>query len=916
VKWMPRLNQKNGLGSVVVVVLLQFALVTLGASSSGCVEVQDDAGAAEAAPPAEISTAYFAEESCCADDTPCQDGLFCNGREICNCWGECEPADPLFNICADGDRCTSDLCDETLDTCPHTPLPGPGCACTTSAFCNDGNACTTDVCNPATMTCSYAPLSCDDGNICTTDTCDTALGCVNAVVPSCCRTNADCDDSLVCTTDVCAVATGICTNTPFAAGSSCSDGNWCNGPEVCNATGLCLPGTGPCGLSCEVCDVAPGYCRIGSACYLAGATNPSNQCESCQPLVTQTAWSAKPVGTGCNDGLFCTLTDQCNGAGACVGSGARCPLTGCVGGCDDTPGVDACTPVAAGTVCEAAAGSCATDGVCNGTSLTCPGRTFLPSTTICRPSGGVCDVIEYCTGSSAVCPSNSYVVGGTSCRASAGICDLPESCTGSSAACPTDLFLPNTSVCRTSAGVCDVAENCTGSGAACPGDSFLSGTICRASAGECDVAETCPGTGTACPANGYASSGTVCTDDTNVCTRDVCDGVGACTHPARPDGATTGCSGVVNQCTDLMCQAGTCTNVVSTSRACTYTIDACYSPGVCLSSGLCGPSATIYSPANDLCSGIITVSTDAAGDGSVSGSTACAANNYSGSCGGGSANDVTYRYSYSAGTSFQLYSYNVVLRGSYNTVLYAEGTCGSTTRPYYCNDTCVDDSPTPLNFRCSDYGLSATDAGFSLQPPPTGTTRTLDFIVDGAGVGNGTFTLQVDRVNHQNWRCAGLVPVDATSGGTYRGNNVGFSNNVMCGGEYTGNPCDCNGADNACGGSMSGASTGPVRAWFSLRPAVATTYCAWTDETAPTNYFDTVIEEWDPSCPGCGCPGTVVYQQCRRRALRTTRTQIQFTVPAGGWRMVAVSPYWWGGCAGAPAQGNDYELHIDIGACP
>jgi hypothetical protein len=149
-----------------------------GCATEGGEEVRAASGAGDEIPP-EIATATFAEESCCADDGPCQDGLWCNGREICNCWGECEPADPTLNVCIDGDPCTDDACDEAGDVCPHTPLPGPGCPCTTDAFCDDGDFCTMDVCDPTSLVCAYGPTSCDDANLCTDDSCDSSLGCVH-----------------------------------------------------------------------------------------------------------------------------------------------------------------------------------------------------------------------------------------------------------------------------------------------------------------------------------------------------------------------------------------------------------------------------------------------------------------------------------------------------------------------------------------------------------------------------------------------------------------------------------------------------------------------------------------------------------------------------------------------------------------
>ena len=123
-------------------------------------------------PPCQVR---LAEESCCCDDGPCQDGLFCNGREQCNCWGECEPADPAFTPCAESyDVCLTVACDERLDSCVHTPVSG---CCRDDASCDDGDACTVDRCDAARATCSFEPISCDDGDRCTIDSCLPARGC-------------------------------------------------------------------------------------------------------------------------------------------------------------------------------------------------------------------------------------------------------------------------------------------------------------------------------------------------------------------------------------------------------------------------------------------------------------------------------------------------------------------------------------------------------------------------------------------------------------------------------------------------------------------------------------------------------------------------------------------------------------------
>jgi hypothetical protein len=54
---------------------------------------------------------------------------------------------------------------------------------------------------------------------------------------------ASCDDGNPCTADAC--TGGTCTHTAATAGTSCSDGNLCNGQETCNAAGSCVAGAAP-----------------------------------------------------------------------------------------------------------------------------------------------------------------------------------------------------------------------------------------------------------------------------------------------------------------------------------------------------------------------------------------------------------------------------------------------------------------------------------------------------------------------------------------------------------------------------------------------------------------------------------------------------------------------------------------------
>ena len=60
----------------------------------------------------------------CSTGSTCNDGLFCNGAELCVSGG-CAPGPPA---CNDNNACTSDSCTENTDTCSHTPPPPPAVA--------------------------------------------------------------------------------------------------------------------------------------------------------------------------------------------------------------------------------------------------------------------------------------------------------------------------------------------------------------------------------------------------------------------------------------------------------------------------------------------------------------------------------------------------------------------------------------------------------------------------------------------------------------------------------------------------------------------------------------------------------------------------------------------------------------------
>lgn len=199
---------------------------------------------------------------------PCVGNADCN--DVCN-EAQDTCAEPFQTPCtSDGNPCTADVCDSGA-TCTHH---AHGSFCDDGIFCNGVDICSGTECaihigdpcafNDCRSVCDEISTSCiattagtpcvEDNNLCTHDRCDGAGFCEHSPKPA----GTSCtDDGEVCTLDRCN-AFGSCVHPPAQNGIACSDDNACTQTDSCQA--------GSCAGSNPVVCPAPPPCRITATC--------------------------------------------------------------------------------------------------------------------------------------------------------------------------------------------------------------------------------------------------------------------------------------------------------------------------------------------------------------------------------------------------------------------------------------------------------------------------------------------------------------------------------------------------------------------------------------------------------------------------------------------------------------------------
>ncbi|MCL2824797.1 MAG: hypothetical protein FWD57_12470, partial [Polyangiaceae bacterium] len=166
--------------------------------------------------------------------------------------------------------------------------------------------------------CGVCDLPCNSTDVCSRgickDKCDDGLkncsrACVNTYTDpdNCGGCQVACEADRICALGTCSLLCNnecgdICTDITVDAFNCGECGNRCDVDQGCKQS--------KCVGICELFDTCGGGCSIESATYEVGTINPNNPCEVCSSD-NPSAWSSKPVGSECGDGMVCKQNNEC-----------------------------------------------------------------------------------------------------------------------------------------------------------------------------------------------------------------------------------------------------------------------------------------------------------------------------------------------------------------------------------------------------------------------------------------------------------------------------------------------------------------------------------------------------------------------------------------------------------------------------
>lgn len=386
--------------------------------------------------------------NCCKDNADCDNDNICDGFETC-VTGECQTGTPLD--CGDSNDCTTDTCDPT-EGCSNVDKPlGAACNDQTESPCNHADTCNGEgVCQN-----NQEPngTSCSDGKFCNgEEVCDAGVCTSGTVQPNCCDTDDDCTNNNICDGLERCIGLVCVPGTPL----NCDPGEPClmfSCHTVFGCQITAAPITTPCGnqnsTPCDLPDTCDGEgsCRAnrlpnGTSCTDG---NPCNGSEVCQGFVCQPGIPIPNCcddNSDCNNGNVCDGLETCNNGQCMPGTPLNCedgnPCTNNT--CSPTLGCQPATLNPAGTMCGSqrssncdnpdtcnAGGVCQSNNVPNGTScadvLNCNGTETCQSG-VCAPGTPV----PNCCRNNLDCNNSNPCDGTETCVAGTCVPGTPMNC--------------------------------------------------------------------------------------------------------------------------------------------------------------------------------------------------------------------------------------------------------------------------------------------------------------------------------------------------------------------------------------------------------------------------------------------------------------------------------------------------------
>jgi len=464
----------------------------------------------------------------------CDDNIHCNGEDICNGDGQCIHRNLPDCTYLDTD-CQTGVCDEARNSCAAENK-------SSATICDDGLHCTVnDHCEDG-FCAAGAPLDCasemgSDPGVCGQWYCNEDVDRCE-IAPA--NEDQPCDDGSFCTVNGTCVS-GQCMGEPrncSAAGEGCTYGSCDEENDVC-ITGDNKPQGAACddGLFCTVNETCDGYGHCGDG-LPKNCSNFASVCATafCNEEANQCEAVPKPPGTYCDDGLFCTINTTCNETGECTGQARDCSGIGSTcapGTCIENP--PSCVPVPQleGTPCDdgkicTLVDTCDGNGACLGTGDNLCDDSIDCTSDYCDP------VANQCINQPNPCNDGNTCTNGDICNAETGAC--------------TGTPLPNGVSCVPvggGTGICQDGFCHQGCASDNDCDDGIPCTIegCNAATHTCEVIPEhgicndhvfCNGQEICDPIEGCIDGPDPACDDSVSCTQDYCDsGTDSCKHLAR-----------------------------------------------------------------------------------------------------------------------------------------------------------------------------------------------------------------------------------------------------------------------------------------------------------------------------------------------------------------------------------------------